>query len=815
MYQYSLNWFINLFLQSISDSEKSDILNVRLDNLKSYFTYSLYCNICRSLFKKDKLLFSFLLCVGLMKGNNELDMDEWMFLLTGGVALDTPPANPSPDWLNEKTWGEVYRLSSLPAFSNFHIGFKQDIAEWRSIYDSPEPHKCALPSGWDQRLNSFQKVVIIRIVRPDKLVPCIMDFVKNRMGQKYIEPPPFDLAASYGDSNCCAPLIFILSPGADPMAGLLKFAEGRGFSGSKCNSISLGQGQGPLATQMIRQAVKSGTWVVLQNCHLAVSWLSTLEKLCEELTPDSTHKEFRLWLTSYPSERFPVSLLQNGVKMTNEPPAGLRANLLRSFTSDPISDEGFFKGVKKAAEPIWEKLLFGLCFFHALVQERRNFGPLGWNIPYEFNESDLRISVRQLQKFINEYTEVPWKALVYLAGECNYGGRVTDDRDRRTLMSILSIFYAPDILDDDYKLSPSGLYFAPPKGSYDSYILYIKSLPLIQSPEVFGMHENADITKDLADTNLLISSVLLTQAQSSSSSGSKSKDEVTADICSGILSVLPKDFDIENCQKKYPVRYDESMNTVLIQELVRFNKLLKAIRESLQNVLKALKGLVVMSKELEDVCISLVMGKIPEIWASKSYPSLKPVGAYITDFANRLKFLQNWIDNGIPPVFWISGFFFTQSFLTGTLQNFARKYFIPIDLVTMRFEVTDVDTMEQGPTDGVYVKGFYLEGCRWDRERNQLTESIPKQLTDYMPVVQIIPCKSDDKHLLAAKKGCYECPVYKTSLRRGTLSTTGHSTNYVMALYLSTNKNPRHWVNRGVAAVVRFIISKESLYNFL
>ncbi|KAJ3025604.1 UNVERIFIED_CONTAM: Dynein heavy chain 3, axonemal [Siphonaria sp. JEL0065] len=804
MYQYSLLWFVNLFLQSIADSQKSDELAVRIENLRNHFTYSLYINVCRSLFKKDKLLFSFLLCIGLMKGRNEVEMDEWMFLLTGGVSVDPNlPPNPDPKWLSDKSWGEVCRFSNLPAFSKFAEDFKNQLVDWKVIYDSTEPNKEKYPGGWDERLSALQKLVVLRMIRPDKLVPGITDFVKGKMGAKFIEPPQFDLAAPYMDSNNCAPLIFILSPGVDPMAQLLKFAESKGFIGNKCTSISLGQGQGPIAAGMIRQGIKSGYWVVLQNCHLAVSWLSSLEKICEDLTPDGTHREFRLWLTSYPSDKFPVTLLQNGVKMTNEPPAGLRANLLRSYTSDPISDESFFHGVKKSNEATWEKMLFGLCFFHALIQERRNFGPLGWNIPYEFNESDLRMSVRQLQKFLNEYDEVPWKALQYLAGECNYGGRVTDNMDRRCLMSLLGIFYIPDILSDTYSLSPSGLYVAPPKGSFESYLLYIKSLPMTQHPEVFGMHENADIAKDLNETNLLISSVLLTQARVSSGGG-KSGDEMTRDIASGILANLPNDFNIEQIQKVFPVMYEESMNTVLIQECVRFNRLLVIIRGSLQNVIKALKGLVVMSKEFEELVTSLTLNRIPDMWAGKSYPSLKPLGAYVSDFIARLKFLQNWIDKGsCPAVFWISGFFFTQSFLTGTLQNYARKYSLPIDLLAVKFTVMSLDDYDVAPTDGVYIRGLYLEGARWDRETNELGESHLKQLTDLMPVVLATPVLNDDPEFLKIKDAAYDCPVYKTSARRGTLSTTGHSTNYVMSIALTTSKAAKYWVNRGVAVVLQ------------
>uniref|UniRef100_A0A8C6ZHI9 Dynein heavy chain 7, axonemal n=1 Tax=Nothoprocta perdicaria TaxID=30464 RepID=A0A8C6ZHI9_NOTPE len=533
MYQYSLSWFsLNIkspFL-TFSFSNKSKLLEKRLRYLTDHFTYNLYCNVCRSLFEKDKLLFSFLLCCNLLMAKNEIERQEFMFLLTGGVGLKNKYKNPDPSWLPDKSWDELCLIESA-FFSRNHVS--ENTGEWQKIYDSKEPQSFPLPKQFSNILNDLQKMIILRCLRPDKIGPAVTTFVTDKLGKKFVEPPPFDLTKSYLDSNSTIPLIFVLSPGADPMSSKYKFANDKKMAGNKFQSISLGQGQGPIATKMIQEGMEEGTWVCLQNCHLAVSWMPMLEKICEEFSSENCHPFFRLWLTSYPSPKFPVSILQNGVKMTNEPPTGLRLNLLQSFLSDPISDPSFFCGCPEKEL----KLLFGVCFFHALVQERRKFGPLGWNIPYGFNESDLRISIRQLQLFINEYSHVPFEAVSYLTGECNYGGRVTDDWDRRLLLTMLDDFYNPDIIENPrYTFSPSGNYYAPPKGTYEDYIEFIKNLPFSQQPEIFGLHENVDISKDLQQTKILFESLLLTQGGGTQGGSSGGGDSTLYEIAEDILS---------------------------------------------------------------------------------------------------------------------------------------------------------------------------------------------------------------------------------------------------------------------------------------
>ncbi|KAM9856968.1 dynein axonemal heavy chain 1 [Aulostomus maculatus] len=792
MYQYSLEWFLSIFMAGIANSERAEVVETRIANINNFFTFSLYSNVCRSLFEKHKLMFAFLLCARIMMNENKIDMAEWRYMLYGGIPSQEL-SNPAVSWLSERAWKDILGLSTLDNFSNLAQSFNKHLQGFKRIFDSSQPHRQLLPEEWDTKLDSFQKLLVLRCLRADCLVQGLQDFVSVQLGQCFIEPQTSDLSVVFKESSPSTPLIFVLSPGTDPAADLYKFADVMQFS-KKMSAISLGQGQGPWAEQLMHTAMARGQWVFFQNCHLAPSWMPSLERLIENIDPAKVHKDFRLWLTSLPSNKFPVSILQNGSKMTIEPPRGIKANLQKTYLK--LTNDFINSSTKRAH---MKSLLLSLCLFHGIALERRKFGPLGFNIPYEFTDGDLNICISQLRMFLDEYRNIPYKVLKYTAGEINYGGRVTDDWDRRCLLSVLEDFYCPAVLAEDHVYSSSGVYRQIDRSlDIKGYLGYIRGLPINDTPEIFGLHDNANISFAQNETFALLGAVVRLQPRASSAGG-KTLEEIVEEIVAGIAEKIPQPFSVQEVMEKYPILYEESMNTVLMQEVIRYNKLLSVISQSLVDIVKALKGLVVMSSELELMGNSLFNNTVPDMWKAKAYPSLKPLASWVSDLLQRISFLQNWISDGTPPVFWISGFFFPQAFLTGTLQNYARRSGTSIDTIGFDFEVIvkSVAEITKKPTMGCYVHGLFLEGARWDYDAGQLAESRPKELYTEMAVIWLIP--SCNRKPPAS--GIYVCPIYKTLTRAGTLSTTGHSTNYVIAVELPTDQNQRHWIKRGVALI--------------
>jgi dynein heavy chain len=212
---------------------------------------------------------------------------------------------------------------------------------------------------------------------------------------------------------------------------------------------------------------------------------------------------------------------------------------------------------------------------------------------------------------------------------------------------------------------------------------------------------------------------------------------------------------------------------------------------------KAIQGTVVMSQPLEDMANRFNDDKVPDQWENVGYPCLKPLSSWIPDLIKRVEFISSWLYSGPPATFWLPSFFFPQGFMTAAMQTYARKTATAIDTLQFKSHVVDgfEDSITEAPEDGVNLHGLFLEGCGWSASRNTLEDSAPKVAIAPFPVMWLQPVDVNDNVV----QGNFECPLYKTSTRKGELSTTGHSTNFVCFMQVPTEVDSNHWLRRGVA----------------
>ena len=792
MYQFSLDSYFELYNISIDKSTKSDDLEERMKNLNTYHTASVYRNTCRSLFEKHKLLFSLQMCIKILQRDAKINNEEYSYFLRGAglVDKDAQPPNPAPEWINEVAWENLAEIDNrLPNLRGVGASFEQNTSEWRKWYMNPEPEIAPLPGEWENKCNELQRLILIRFMRPDRVIFAVSTFVANNLGPKFVEPPPFDLDLVYADSVPTAPLIFVLSPGVDPVIMLKVKAEHRGI-GDKFFSLSLGQGQGPIAERMLDDGMRDGHWVFLANCHLCISWMGELEKRVAALPSKNPNAAFRLWLSSAPTPKFPMSILQAGLKMTTEPPRGLKPNLIRLYNK--FTEKEFERSVKPNK---YKKMVFELCYFHATLLERRKFKNLGWNIPYDFNDSDFDICEDVLVIYIDNYEATPWEAIRYLIGEANYGGRVTDSWDRRLVNTYLETWYNDGIFEtENFKMSSLPTYYIPDDGPLQSYKDYINQLPNFDQPEAFGQHSNADIASQIEDTTELLESVLMMQPRVSGGGGISREDQVD-NTAKDLLDQVPEPLNLEETMN---AKMDDpsALHVVLFQEVERYNIMLNGVRKHLAELRKAVKGFVVMTADLDDIFSCLFDGRIPPSWI-KGYPSLKPLAAWARDLVERINQFRDWKENTYPLVYNLGYFTFPTGFLTAVLQTSARKNSVPIDTLSWEFIISTQEAKEitAAPKEGVYIGGMFLEGAGWEYELCCLQEPNAMELNLVLPIINFKPSEAKKK----SAKGTYPCPCYYYPVRTGTRERP----SYIITVDLKSGKvEADHWIKRGTAILL-------------
>ncbi|OHT12593.1 Dynein heavy chain family protein [Tritrichomonas foetus] len=796
MYQYSLEFFKRIFKSVLDNADHVTEIDQKCLMFIDKLTYAVFSNVSRGLFANHREVLSFLIAMSLLRSTDQVTDDMWKLFLRGPVDVDLSKFEDPIDAIEPRIWSKCCALSkAMPVFTELPGIINKNYSEWQKLI---EESSIEFPKPFDS-VSLFHKLIIASCIARRKVVSLVRMLVKEVLGEQFIQQADVDLSAPFADTSNDTPLLFILSQGADPRESLEKLAEKKGFA-EKLKILSLGQGRGPTASEFVKKAKKDGHWVFLQNCHLCPSFLPTLEMMTQKMVRKANkfHSNFRLILSSMPTDVFPISVLRNSVKVTSEPPSGIQPNV--SLLMNTLSNERWESCSKTRP---WKKLLFGIAVFHATISERKRYGALGFNKIYEWNTSDFSIAVKMLHTYISQHDQVPWVALRQMIGDVVYGGRVTDDWDRRCMNAVLDRFLCKNAMNDDIFFDSDNLYPSIPLCKFDQVFSTIQAFPTEDSPSIFGFHPSALNALHLNQSNKLIEWVLGVQPRDTGGSAASKDDEIVMNIVHDLSGQIPLPIVTKHAhQSLFESNFGDrpnSLTVVLMQEIERFNQLINIIHQSLSDVEKAIKGEVVMSIDIAEVYRSLLDRQVPKQWKEAAYPSVRPLASWCADLVEKVNFITNWLRKGEPNVFWFPGFFFPQSFLTAVLQNHSRKHQVPIDKLSFEAKVlpNTVDSLAHPAPDGAYIHGMYFDGAKWDKDEFCLTDCDSNAVYTDCPVIHIIP-KIDFVH----PKDEYKCPVYRTPERAGVLNTTGHSTNFVVALNIPSKEFPDKWTLRGTALLL-------------
>lgn len=469
----------------------------RVNDLTQHITEFSFFFVRRGLFERHKLIFSTLLTFRILIKDVKIKPVELKYLIEGKKDKEISElyAN-TKEYLNSNQCSSAKALEQLDAFAKLTESLVNpgEINYWKKWLKEEKAETGEIPKSMSH-LNSFQKLILIRALRPDRIVSAIGNYVIEMMTSKYMDPRIFDMNETYKETNNQTPIFFVLFPGIDPTTAVEDQGKliGKSIKEGTLINIPMGQGQEEKANKSLEECAIKGDWIMLQNVHLMSKWLKVFENNLERVCL-TAHADFRCFISSEPPpvptwQIIPEPILQSSIKVANEAPQDLKANMQRAWRN--FNQARLESCPSKPNE--FKSILFSLCFFHSLIIGRKKFGSIGWSRVYNFNEGDLTICADVLNNYLDKYEKVPYEDLKYLYGEIMYGGHITDNWDRRTNNAYLKWLIKPELLNG-VNLAPN---FKSPDASkydYEMYKKYIEEKLPLESPILFYLHPNAEIS---------------------------------------------------------------------------------------------------------------------------------------------------------------------------------------------------------------------------------------------------------------------------------------------------------------------------------
>lgn len=732
MYNSSLNQFLGLYYSSIDNSKDLSAPlqgKARVQEIESYLTFEVFEYVNRSLFSSHKITFLLMVCFKIMITSGEMnENDVNIFLKVGSNADKNSKPKPNFKWLYENIWLNILDLSnhnfcgqSTPTFKQLPDEVSSTLPEkWEAWFGRNDPEIYEIPNYNDNfkgesKSAAFIKFCLIRALRPDRTIVAANDFIRKVLiDKRFVETPAEDISTLFNKSSNKEPILYLLSEGADPTNSITGYAQ---KIKKIVTSVSLGEGQGAKANAIIREYMPLGNWILLQNCHLGLDYMQELEnnladpEFCKEM-----HKEFRVWMSCEPSDQFPLGLLQRSLKVTNEPPKGIKAGMRKTFKTIVTPD--FLEKIEHYA---WRSLCYMMSFLHSLMQERRKFGPIGWCIAYEFNDSDLEASLAFVEKYLNQLMAASGSGLANITlhnssievintmvMEIQYGGKVSDNVDREILVAYGSKYFKPSLVNPQ---NTGGEYYLatyvnsgtnelkkirlPVGQDYQNYTNEVETLDTVDSAEIFGLSAYADIACKLKETREVIETLTETRPKEGGLvAGGMSKDDIIQQNCKKRLNAItnsyPAHIIMEHVTKLkgpkgYPsdpsngggIGYNVPLNVFLSQELQRMDRIIIIIKKTFSDIIEAVDGQILMTPAIVDSIDSLYNNKVPLAWlydpsgAQISWMKLK-FSVWFDSFKTRNVTLEDWMKGTRPKSYNLDHFFNPQGLLTSMKQEVVR-----------------------------------------------------------------------------------------------------------------------------------------------
>jgi dynein heavy chain 1 len=673
LYQYSLQMFLDMFSSVLMSNPHLDNISdyqARLNIITTDLFSVCYERVARGMLHNDRLTFAILLCRIHLKGvPSEPNLDqEFSFFLRGKEGVFNRSTSLSIDGLNSEQQEAMMRLSTrLPAFKKLSEKI-EEMPEFGAWLQQSSPEQC-VPRLWleERQLSpigtSMYQLLVIQVFRPDRVIAAAQLFVAAVLGDNFMPnaEKELDLAECVEkEIRSNVPALLCSVPGFDASSRVDDLAA---ELNKQISSIAIGSAEGfNQADRAINMACKTGRWVMLKNVHLAPQWLVQLEKKLHSLQP---HANFRLFLTMEINPKLPVNLLRAGRIFVFEPPPGIRANLLRTFSTVPAS-----RMMKPPNERA--RLYFLLAWFHAIVQERLRYAPLGWAKYYEFNESDLRVACDTLDTWIETTAmgrtnlppeKVPWDALVTLLSQSIYGGKIDNDFDQRLLHSFLTKLFTPKSFESDFALvanidnGPNGnRHITMPDGTRrDHFLKWIESLADRQTPAWLGLPNNAEkVLLTTRGTDLVSKLLKMQQLEDDDELAYSTVDENSPTDPAQIdgrpswmktlhnsaitwLQLLPTSLQI---LKRTVENIKDPLYRYFEREVNSGAKLLQDVIHDLKDVVLICQGEKKQTNYHRSMLGELVRGILPGNWRRYTVPRGCTVIQWITDFSQRVKQLQ-------------------------------------------------------------------------------------------------------------------------------------------------------------------------------